>query len=322
MSVQEVEQQTGAALLTKFAHAVIIEPLHCRQCGYNLRTLRADGYCPECGLEIWQTILHTIDPAASRMPSIRNPRAVGNALVGMMAAIAIQMLLLGAPALVQRFMVWEMPMMDSLLEHLPRGSWWATGALVLGVAACTWMLAPPVGKEPPGPVWRDVMLLGTGEAVWIASMGLMTHGIEWWDTDQPGSRLVLTWTSAASAGVALLGLRGVLQIIGQRSSEYRRSRAGRQGAGTMMAAIGFATLGASMRELSRLHFIDAYWSSVGSLILWAAMLMLSIGLGYMLVNVWWIRNAMRKPPMTLDQILLPPLDDDTSIPDTTTSGGV
>src|SRR5438477_2160642 len=67
-------------LEAEWSHATVITPIHCRQCGYYLRGLRADSRCPECGLEIWQSVLHTVDPAASRLPMLRNPRAVGDGI--------------------------------------------------------------------------------------------------------------------------------------------------------------------------------------------------------------------------------------------------
>ena len=37
----------------------------------------------------------------------------------------------------------------------------------------------------------------------------------------------------------------------------------------------------------------------------AGVLMVVIGLAYMVLNAWWIRSAIRRPPPTLEQLLTP-----------------
>jgi len=73
---------------------VIRVSAYCRGCGYNLRGLTAGGRCPECGAEIWQTILHLVDPAGSRLPKLVNPNRVGNSLLWLMCCLLLSSLLL------------------------------------------------------------------------------------------------------------------------------------------------------------------------------------------------------------------------------------
>ena len=49
--------------------------------------------------------------------------------------------------------------------------------------------------------------------------------------------------------------------------------------------------------------------AIGLAVSGVCLLMLVIGASYLLVNAWWIRAALRKPPPMMDQILLPPLPD-------------
>ena len=83
------------------ARGVVGSPVHCRQCGYNLYGLQVDRMCPECGLEIWETILHTVDPAASRLPRLHNPTAVGNALLWLVICMVVGALLVVARPIAQ-----------------------------------------------------------------------------------------------------------------------------------------------------------------------------------------------------------------------------
>jgi predicted RNA-binding Zn-ribbon protein involved in translation (DUF1610 family) len=48
--------------------AVIEQDLPCAVCGYNLRTARRDGRCPECGIEVAETLGTAPDPEPWRAP--------------------------------------------------------------------------------------------------------------------------------------------------------------------------------------------------------------------------------------------------------------
>jgi hypothetical protein len=122
-------------------------------------------------------------------------------------------------------------------------------------------------------------------------------------------------SAAVTAVVGLIGLRGVLGVIGRRSREYRKSRGGRQGVEALIAAVALGLIGAAVRQLAVTKFIPGDWLFIGSVIFWASTFMLVIGLGYMVVNAWWIRMALRRPPPPMDQVLLPILPPDTRIPD-------
>ena len=93
------------------------------------------------------------------------------------------------------------------------------------------------------------------------------------------------------------------------------SRGGKQGVEAMIAAIGFGLFGAAFRHLAAQRIIPHDFMFIGSTILWASTLMLVIGLVYMAVNAWWIRNALRRPAPPVDEVLLPSLPPDNHIPD-------
>ncbi|MHC4102694.1 MAG: hypothetical protein ACYS15_19415 [Planctomycetota bacterium] len=302
--IEEVEYVTMARPEERgAARGVVASPVHCRQCGYNLYGLRAGGACPECGLEVWETILHTVDPAASRLPRLHNPTAVGNALLWLIVCGVVGALLLvlrpiamGIDALdesgLRNFASWTPP-------YLPL----AAGLFALAGLWSVWQLAPPRGREPSGAVWRDVRLLGIGLLLWAALVPVIT----WTDMSVgPWWLMDAGWLVLAGVGVgSLIGLRGVLETIGLRSRLYRTARSGRQGIQGMVAAILGTAAGHAIHLVGAMAGGLRYLETFGTVIIIVSTLMLVVGLVYLVVNAWWIRRALRCPPPPLDEILRP-----------------
>lgn len=274
-------------------------PVHCRRCGYNLFGLRADGSCPECGLATWESILHTVDPAASSLPRLGNPAAIGNALLWLMACLTLSALML----VLRPLALW----LDGLVgTGLPTFSSWVPVQLsllaaIVGLAAMRslfWM-APPAGSTEPGPVWRDIWLMGCGLGAWsvvvIAAASLKLTGVTGTLID------VLRLLMAGTAIVALVGLRGILGLIGRRSREYRTARGGRQSITAMIAAIVGLGAGQALQLPGA-----ATLATLGTVVTAISSLMLLIGLAYLVVNAWWIREALCSPPPGWGEVLLPP----------------
>lgn len=284
------------------SEGVIAAPVYCRRCGYNLYGLFADGACPECGLDTWETIIHTVDPAASRLPKLRNAQAVGGALLWLTICLLVGAVLVVVPPLA----IW--------LEDLdPRGlidlaAWarpeFAAGSAIAAIVGLwsAWRLAPPIGEEANAAVWREVWFLAGGLAGWGVLAATMA-GL------RSASALVagLLWLGlAAAAIVTLLGLRGVLRTIGFRSREYRTARGGRQGIRAMVAAIiGIAAaqaLNLVLGEYFGVRYLEDVWGAVTAI----GTLMVIVGLAYLVMNAWWIRRSLRCPPPTLEEILRVP----------------
>ena len=145
---------------------IVLSPIHCRRCGYNLYGLSADGPCPECGLDAWESILHTIDPASSRLPRIRNPGAVGNALLWLIVFVSTASLLLVVQPLARWIDAMDPVGLSRLEDWTP--PWFSLLAGVIGLAALVWVRAmrPQAGEDSASPVWRDIRRLGIGVAAW------------------------------------------------------------------------------------------------------------------------------------------------------------
>ncbi len=275
---------------------VVLVPLYCRGCGYNLFGLPSTNRCPECGLDAWQSILHTVDPAASKLPVLEHPRAVGDALLWLIACMAGSALV---PAL-RPLARW----LDALDERGLRdlSSWvpaylYAAGGII-AVAGLIWARRLAMAFPANGSL-RDNALLGGGLGAW----GALLFAASFLDRAAPPWVISVILVAAAAAGTAaLIGLSGMLRLIGLRSREYRTARGGRQGIQAMVAALAVIAAGHGGRAAAlatghpRLGLLASTASSI-------ATVMVVIGLFYLLVNAVWIRHALRCPPPRLDQVL-------------------
>lgn len=308
----------------RWAHATVSASMHCRNCGYDLRGLDASGRCPECGLDIWPTVVHTVDPTSSRLPSLRNPTAVGNALALLTLCMFLGALLMALPWVASALSDMQTDggssnRAEQWWDRLPGLDWHYALLLIVAGIWGVWTLAPPRGSEPHGPVWDDIWRLVVGYSGWLASATMLARISDAQAVTQRHPRLVLALAAGVFAIIGLFGLRGAFRVIGQRSREYRRMKGGRQSVELIMPAIGAAMLGSLIAHLSRFSWFPVSWrfsvQTIGRVLAAVGMLMVLIGLAYLVVNAWAIRNALRKPPPALDEVLLPRMPNDTWLPD-------
>ncbi len=260
-------------------------------------------------MDIWSTVVHSVDPASSRLPSIRNPVAVGNSLIVLTLCMVIGAMFM-VPSIAAAI---ESASNDGASgwtavrgwwDYLPHFNW--PYALALGLAGvwAIWTLSPPRGAEPHGPVWDDIWRLMVGYCGWVVVAAMLANLSDHQSATARHPRLVLSLAAGVFAIIGLLGLRGVFQLIGQRSREYRRMMGSRQSVDLMMLVVAGAVVGQVMVYLSRFagswHFAV---STLGRVMLVACMFMVLIGLAYLVLNACWIRRALRKPPPDLDEIL-------------------
>ncbi len=285
-----------------YAGAVVALDLPCRQCGYDLRGLRIDQRCPECGFMVWSSIVDAVDPAASRLPQLRNPRRVGDALLGLMLVIFVAFLLVTAAPLASAVAA-DAGVMGGGLPRPDPG--WGGGLLLVGLLMLH-RLAPPRGREPRGAVRRDLRLAAAGLLVTGGALvgGRFFGGsLAAWLGIDAGIIETATWYAAGVGGFVLLGgLHGIFTIIGRRSREYRTSRSGRQGVRALMAALGVVLLGQGLGDAIADPNLDLLVAAVR----WSGSLMLAIGLAYLVMNAWWIRRSLHRAPPSLAAILRMP----------------
>lgn len=286
-------------LLKSLSRAMVVQELKCRQCGYNLRTLVVGGKCPECGLGIWQTIIREFDPEVSRLPRLHDPRGVGNGIVMLiLCVIAIASLLL-APSLIEQLKAWQLLGPNRLRFLATSLVPFAAGILALIGLWPIWKLHPSQAREASPSAWLDICFLAigmTGIALTIMLPDRMFRGAAWIDLQ----RIIIL----ALCAVFFWGLRGVFTMIGEHSRSYRHARGGRQGLGAMIAAVAGIASGSLLQTwASTLVPRGGNLATIGTVITWISASMLYLGLIYLMMNAWWIRNAIIRPSRTLEDLL-------------------
>lgn len=282
--------------------AVVRTELACRGCRYNLYGLSADSRCPECGLDISETVIHTVDPAASRLPKITNPRAVGNGLFWLLISLAIATLLLIARPVALRLDALDKSGVQDYLAYAPTYLPIAAGVVILLGLFAAMMFIPRNSNEHDAAIRRDIRVLMTG----MIGLSVFCMVLSWLES-MPVTSWIVSLTYIAlmvSAIVILFGLKGILRAVGQRSRVYRTARGGRQGIRAMIGAM-LAAIAGQLATIVVVQGSFPRFEAMAIVVTWMSVLMLLIGLGYLVVNGWWIRKSLCKPPPKLRTILSP-----------------
>jgi hypothetical protein len=303
-----------------WAAAVVSESLRCQRCGYDLRGLAATGKCPECGLDIWTSVLFTVDPDSSRLRTLHNPKAVGNAvLILAVCLFAGSLLMIGEPLALMLGYSSASPRLPALVGFALNFGWLHATALTgLGWWAL-WLLKPASGSVVQGAVWIDLWRIGLGITGWAFFAAWWIQYEDALGAISSRERLILRLASGVCDTIALVGLRGVFGVVGERSREYRRSKGGRQSVDVLIATIVAGMIAALVRHLTYYTWVTGELRgglrTLGTVVLWISTFMVLVGLAYLVVNAWWIRQSLCRPAPPLDQVLMPKLSDDTWIPD-------
>lgn len=301
--MDEAPDKAAAAL----EHRELARSLHCRRCGYNLRGLRVGGQCPECGLDVWETVVSTVDPAAGRLPRLHDPRGVGVALVWLMACLVLATFLMLARPVAHRLDDTFAPLGAVVLSRFtPSWLMMVAGAVTLAGLWSVWKLTPTRDDDSLEAARDGLRRLAVG-LVMIGALSILAGlmiprldvapGLSRLPVQAAGHVLLVT-----ALIVIMLGLRGVFRAVGERSREYRTARAGRQRARDMIAA----GIGLGVGELVRLLAVAVeleVMQAFGTVVMWISTLMLVIGLIYLLVNAIWICRSLHRPPPTLQELL-------------------
>jgi hypothetical protein len=280
----------------------ISQHLHCRRCGYDLLGLNPRSMCPECGLDVWETVIHTVDAAANRLPQLRNPSRVGNGLAVLTWSIASAVVLQAIPAMTT--LIDELKWFREPTAHL-LPPW--IGALSIVPVICglfaVWAMSTPKAHEPSHRVIIDLRLIALGLLGW-GSLSSIVPLLIMINAD-PFIQILTRLFAAPFAILGLWGLRGTLKVIGDRSRAYRRSRGARQSIDSLIAAQSARVAGYLILLVALLLDRHPTLEIFGKVIVWASTLLLFIGLIYLVRNGWMIRSSLVRPPPGLDEITGP-----------------
>jgi len=289
---------------------VLKRTLACRDCGYDLRGLPLGGVCPECGTPVWQTILALIDPETSRLPRLRNPRAVGNGLLLCAVCLLLIPVLLGLG-----------PALRGLcgLLSLPGPSPDVVDLFGLGAAAAAFIgffagqdLGPRKDDPFSSGVRRQLLYMAMGFAVTGTSVLFLVLG-GWYRIRLSGrgwiphEAISLSLLAVATLGgvlFAVLAFGAVLRTVGERSREYRTNLAARQRTRDLGLAIAIVIVLECLRLNATAHDYPGAALLAATLAI-AAFSMVIIGFAYLSLNCYWIRRSLRRPPPTILELITP-----------------
>ena len=285
----------------------VTQSLDCLGCGYELQGSAADGQCPECGLPVPFSLAGSIDPEAHRLPPVANASSVGWGL------------LLGACALtVAASSVFVMSIREpSTLvgrssSGWPAWPWWPLAAIVviLGLLGW-WCIRPRKGQQDPvGGSWSITTFL-VGILLTAGAMAAAGGGFQW--ASGQVAAILAAVLPLPGLAIGLAGFRGVLLELGRRSRQFRSGAVRRQRIPSLLVAIGIvAAAWVALLILAEVGERDSTYWVIPVAIGLTAMLFVTVGHWYLMVNAWWIRSALCQPPRKLASYLS---KDSRDIPD-------
>jgi hypothetical protein len=278
--------------------------LPCRRCGYDIRGLRADGQCPECGLGIVESIAAVVDPDIALLPPLPRGRAAAASLLVLTAAMAVAAIaaslayaaqaIAGAPPGGWRDTLMHLLPPD-LARRLPPIPPLAIAVAILAAAALLSASATAVDSRPGTTRPPRPLLLFLGLGGWLAAACLPIEPVS----------LALC---GATSGVALLGLGPLVTELGRRSRTYRERTAARQAVGPVLTAIVVGVLATAIGIVVEGE-LSADAAAPFHIAATACLGMTVIGFVYLVVNAVWIWAALRAWQPVLSRMVDRPEDD-------------
>ncbi|HEX2839003.1 MAG TPA: hypothetical protein VHN77_12850 [Phycisphaerales bacterium] len=281
--------------------------LRCARCTYNLKGLSITTVCPECGVPVRATLLHTVDPMAAELRPVRVPFITAHGLI----------LWTGA-ALAAGLMVWCLRLAD-LLSYpawLPDFQWMrqliVLAAALSGVGAL--VLIRPQSHLPR----RMTTLAAIGCALYIPLCLFLYRIHAVMDVEAPSpyglvmhprlDRSLIRLLELATLGAILLLLRPIARHLQARSFLMRTGRVDRQTMAAMLAVLGVIALGdiLVLAAGGGRGPVQDILRQVGQLVILIGSMLFSLGLCGMLIDTLRMRAVILEPPLTLEDLIAPP----------------
>ena len=280
---------------------VIALTMPCARCGYDLRGLQADGDCPECGEPIRLTIIETVDPASRRLAPMHQPRIIGNAITGIVTSFTISFILAVTALLIYAPSTLPIP---HFLRVFPISAvvWASAGFGFLSFLFLIPMILMCQRKELAG-CRGGILFTGFGVLAWSTSLlFLVLFFFRSFLELEPYSMLFDTFIPVISAGLVFSGFRKLIPRLGLRSRAFRQAQGSRQRMNDLLAALVVVIVGRTFVETAT---GNSNLSILGLIVMIMSISLIVIGLGYLLRNTLWIRQALITPPPALNELLQP-----------------
>ena len=285
----------------------IVAPIPCEQCGYSLYGLHVVADWPECAKPVRLTIFEAIDPAASRLGTIRRSKTVGNSLAltvlfflgSMLFAIVAAFLLGPNPLFLIRPSVATIDV--SIL------AWCSAIISLVGLLAFVPLVCLRC-KDALAMCRSGIELTSIGLLAWtISLMTIAVKSNEWSFPPPPRGNhvgmLYDTLIPSVACMVVFLGFQRFIPRLGQRSFAFRQAKASRQRMNSLLVTLAFLVVGRTI--LAFVQFTPIWLRVFGTVLVLVSMILLVIGLLTLLLNVLWIRKSLISPPPTLAEIVKP-----------------
>ena len=271
----------------------------CARCGYELRELQADGDCPECGEPIRLTIIEVVDPTSRRLRPIHNPKVVGNAISGVVfffflsAITAVIAILSHAPS--------SLPIPEFVQNFNTKALVWSSAFTSLVAIVCLLPIAKMCQTSVLLGCRKGIVLTFFGLWLWTIVMVVISFVLLRANPNSSVLTMLLdTCLPVVSAGIIFTGFKNLVPRLGQRSRAFRQAQGSRQRMNDLLAALVVVIIGRTLLVVSA---PDSNMSLLGLIVLLMSMSLILIGLGYLLRNTIWIRNALITPPPALNDLL-------------------
>lgn len=290
LSPTEGVEYSNAFLVADFHAFRVATTLPCRRCRYDLRGLTADGHCPECGLEVLDTVALRVDPELALLPALASPRWAGTSLLVLAASLACAVLGTSATAA------------TLILSRLPRTGWHSP----------LHQFFPPTVPErlflvPPLALLiataSSLALLATcgvgGRLRFLLPGGLFAWSVAAWFTPDV-QHLAMVGVIAA---VTLIGLSPVIRQLGPRSRAYRHASHAQQAIGPLIASIVIGVVSVLIAEIgARILGSDVgHFLRLNGVVCLA---MTNVGFIYLVTNAAWIWRSLWLWQPLLERVLV------------------
>lgn len=296
------EQTTNSPLAEDLAQLRIAVPMRCNWCGYDLFGLGADSDCPECSKAVRLTIFDTVDPVSKRLEPLEHPVFVGNLVLAIVLCSAIAGLFAIAVSFIfpPQFIQLPEPFQAYRYTYLCNVS---SMFGVLGLVSVIVLLRHLYIQKELASCRKGLMIAGFGMLLWALFMVLFPATLGYPRLSPPQTSLFLhTLFPACSASLVFLGFKMFIPQIGRRSRSFRQAQANRQRMNDMLGALCVAVIG---RYLMVTTVSESLLYTFGGILEVMSLALITVGLGYVVWNTLWIRNALVTPPPALQELLRP-----------------